>query len=155
MNNTYKAKQQSHCINCRKNIDTEEYIEDKYHNKWCRECAKDHLERCDKCHQLYEKDNLETTEDGHQYCEECVTYCVNCEKPISLNDAIDGITDGEHDTWCKDCATKHLLYCDGCEQYYSKKNIVSLNRHHYCNSCIKIALDAIDASNGLCKPQND
>lgn len=135
------TEQKINCINCGKTIPNDQAIIDKYNNHWCPKCADAHLEQCDECKKLCDKDTLEHTEDGHQYCEDCVTYCVHCNKPIRLQDAIDGIQDNEHDTWCQECANKYLEQCDGCEQYYPKEELNELRGNHYCNSCLEIALD--------------
>lgn len=125
------------CINCGKAVD-ETAIKDKYKNYWCKTCAEKYLQHCDKCNSLCEKDTLEHTENGNKYCEDCITYCVHCDKAIPIDEAIDAIQQGQHDTWCPDCAEKYLVKCDGCEMMYPTNEVKKINGSFYCNNCQKI-----------------
>lgn len=126
------------CINCKKTITNSKIIQDKYQNYWCETCAEKYLEHCEECDALCEKDSLEQTENGKKYCEDCITYCVHCDKAVPLTEAIDAVQEGQHDTWCKECAEKFLAKCAGCDILYPVEEMTKINGNNYCQKCKKI-----------------
>jgi tetratricopeptide (TPR) repeat protein len=67
-------------------------------------------------------------------CNDCVTTCENCHETV-LNDDSQYV-DGEHETWCDDCASNHMATCDGCnKEYHTDHTVHTEDGYDFCENC--------------------
>lgn len=88
---------------------------------YCSNCASTNFSFCDKCQEWYDPSDVHSVENHSYYfclCEHCAkmedyTECYECNNWVN-----ETVMDSDGDSFCEECAEKHLIPCDHCEEYF-------------------------------------
>jgi len=113
------------CEGCGDQIDDDEETGYEVHGNWyCSSCFSETFATCDGCGNYIDRDEALRFEDDeyNEYCERCYSNrlaftCYHCGNDYS--DTSDMVEDQEGDTFCDDCAERHLQYCDEHDIWHS------------------------------------
>lgn len=101
-------------------------------------CCSSNCYNCENCGCNIEEDEVRWVGD-YAYCEDCVTWCEDCEE-YELNDDIVRINyigswGSDHRYVCSCCAENYWC-CDNCGEYWDDDDLVHTEEgNHYCPDC--------------------
>ena len=141
--NPIRIGMESICPSCGKKHTTNDNI-------FCEDCGRGGFIRCWECGE--EIDNIDDAHeiDGHWYCENCITFCEDCEEPIPTDEAYTVYYLNEWDRGCTRevcsyCRNNNYTWVDSECEYYDNDDIIETEEGNYylrtsdeygeCNEC--------------------
>ena len=115
------------CYSCGCNIDDEDIIVNESGETYCNNCYRDRYSYCAHCDsEIYINDSTYINSIGY-VCDNCLSNnymsCCECGEYININnDSYITACDNE-ETYCDNCCSRYLSYCEYCEKYYKKECI--------------------------------
>lgn len=120
-----------YCEHCGDGLNEDDaYFCDDGRGPYCEGCFNELFAYCESCEELFDADDArqliyrarwEFRATEHTVCPECWrthggVECYNCGAEGSFEyDSY--VIDNDGDTWCEDCASAHLEYCEHCNEH--------------------------------------
>lgn len=135
------------CVECNNKITCSqcwEYVPDDMivivgNTPYCYECFNEKYFVCDKCDEVFPKDEVYLTPNEEPLCWDCFSekyfICDECGEVFRKNKAY---TAPDEALLCRDCFNKKYFYCEECGEIFERDTVVlAFNEAPLCQDCFK------------------